>query len=143
MLMTKTLKELFDKYREYILFVLAGGVNTVLDFGVFSLLLAVRPEWGEVPAQALGYTCGLVCGYFLNKYVTFRSNAKGATQAVKFVLCNMFTLAVSMGLIHVFVSVLGAQEHLAKLFLVSPVTMVINFVLYKFVVFGKNSHMTT
>jgi putative flippase GtrA len=138
--MTGRIERLYRRHREVVVFAAAGLVNTGVDFAAFSLLLALMPGLKTEYAQAAGYCCGLVCGFFLNKYVTFRSNAAWGWQAVRFALCNLFTLGVSVGCIRLFHGVLGIQEHIAKLFLVTPVTMVLNFLLYKFVVFGKNRH---
>ena len=91
-------------------------------------------------AQSSGYSFGLICSYLLNKYLTFRNNAKGFSQAVKFILCNLFTLSVSVAAITLFVDMLGFQEHLSKLFLVTPVTMVINFAGYKYIVFRRSGN---
>ena len=122
---------------QIIAFGLVGVLNTGVDFALFSLLRVLFPDTNEVFAQAGGYAAGLVCSFFLNKYVTFKNRTRGIRQATRFLLCNAVTLGVSMGAIYLFHSVLGWQEHLAKLFLVTPLTMALNFFGYKLWVFRE------
>ena len=127
------------RYHQIIVFALVGVFNTGVDFGLFSLLRYTQPQLGEELAQAAGYTAGLVCSFFLNKYVTFQNRTSGFRQTLLFILCNAATLSISVGAIALFHGMLGLQEHLAKLFLVTPLTMTINFLSYKFIVFRSVS----
>ena len=124
------------KYRRPITFALAGGINTGIDLAVFSLLLlagAVSPAL----AQAGGYTAGLVSSFFFNKHLTFQNRAEGLRQGVLFLLVNAVTLLIGIGAICFFHNLIGLQEHIAKLLLVTPITMTLNYLGYKKVVFVR------
>jgi len=119
-------------------FAIVGVINTVVDFCVFSLVLL----FVSVPfAQASGYTAGLICSFFLNKYVTFKNYSKSLRQWFLFLLVNGFTMLVSTFVIS-FLHSLGLQEHLAKLLFVTPLTMTLNYLGYTYVVFAQKEQET-
>jgi len=62
-------KAVICKYRKPLSFAAVGVINTFVDFSVFSLTLFAVSGLGVVFAQGLGYCAGLVCSFFLNKYI--------------------------------------------------------------------------
>lgn len=115
-------------------FAVVGVINTAVDFCVFSIVYAAFPV-SAAAAQMAGYTAGLICSFLLNKYVTFKNNAKDFRQVLLFLLCNGIALVVSMAAIHLLHDVLGIEGHVAKIFMVTPLTMIMNYFGYKHVVF--------
>ncbi|HPE16822.1 MAG TPA: GtrA family protein, partial [Oscillospiraceae bacterium] len=66
------MKELFNKYRPMVLFGIIGCGNTLVDWGVYSILYRFTAIlW---LAQTVGYTAGLVNSYLLNRNLTFRDS---------------------------------------------------------------------
>jgi putative flippase GtrA len=53
-------------------FVVVGGVNTVVDMGIF-YLLGLVPGMSLVMAKAISYNLGTVNSFALNKYLTFNA----------------------------------------------------------------------
>jgi putative flippase GtrA len=87
-------------------FLLTGGVNTVVFYGLYLLLL--RLGWPYVLALTAEYAGGIVAGYLMNRYWTFRSHGRPergflkycATYGVVFVLNLAFLGAiVKLGLL--------------------------------------------
>ena len=132
------IRTLIAKYRQYIIFALVGVINTGVDFGVFSLAFLLINTNVIIP-QIFGYVAGLACSFFLNKHFTFRSKTNSMRQAILFLAVNIFTLSVSLIAMHLLSNVIGIQEHIAKLFFVTPLTMVLNFLGYRFIVFPKKT----
>jgi len=128
------IKEVIIKYRKPITFAFVGVINTGVDFSMFSLVLFFTPV-NVLVAQAVGYTAGILCSFFLNKYVTFKNRTKSVKQALLFLLVNVVTMLISVIAIYFFHVLMGIQEHLAKLFLIAPITMVLNYSGYRYIVF--------
>ena len=128
------LKTIIIKYRQPITFAFVGVINTGVDFLVFTVVLLAGTA-GVIAAQAMGYIAGLTCSFFLNKYITFKNNTKSLRQGILFLMVNGVTMLISMIVIYFFHSIVGVQEHIAKLFFVTPITMVVNYLGYKYVVF--------
>jgi len=130
--MPEYFKAMLTKYRRPITFAIVGVINTAVDFCIFSIICL----FATVPvSQAAGYITGLTCSFFLNKYITFKNNTKNFKQIFLFLLVNGITLITSVAAIYLFHNIIGIQEHIAKLFFVTPITMVLNYLGYKYIVF--------
>ncbi len=74
-------------------FVLVGVLNTIVGLGVNYLvlwLLGMNPSVSDNTAywiaSAANYVIGSILSFFLNKYFTFKSNAKSAAEVFRFIL---------------------------------------------------------
>lgn len=128
------LRRLLRDHRTVLVFALVGGLNTLVDLGVFTLLT----ELTAVPSalcQGAGYMAGMVNSYFFNKYVTFRSSARSLRQTVLFFAFTGLTLLLGMGLMWLLHDRLGLNKYAVKFLLVTPGVMALNYFGYKRVVF--------
>jgi putative flippase GtrA len=127
-------KELFIKYKRIIIFAVVGGINTLVDVGVFTAFkeLTGIPSWY---CQALGYTAGVICSFVINQKVTFRDGEKGNLfyKLLRFVVINTISLGISVFGMKLMVSG-GMNDYIAKA-IITVVTMVINYIGYKTFVF--------
>ena len=85
-------------------FVVVGVINTLLDFAVFNALLLTVP-WrfpGDAALYgALGYGCGVVCSFYLNRHWTFRFKGQRPLLFARFVLFNLVGLGIHVGAVGV------------------------------------------
>ncbi len=126
--------ELIKKHKHFILYALTGGVNTLVDFLVFTAVNVFTP----LPAagcQACGYIAGVVTSFILNRNVTFRDgeNKSIFAQLWRFICVNSVSLLVSTVGIQL-LSNMGLNEYIAKVIILA-VTTIINYVGYKLLVF--------
>jgi putative flippase GtrA len=78
-------------------FALVGGVNTLVDIGIFSQLL-YRYHWPLLAARAAGFTVAVVNSYLMNKVWSFRKRRTGREawrRAGLFYLIALGGLAIS------------------------------------------------
>ncbi|MCB2294466.1 GtrA family protein [Clostridium algoriphilum] len=115
-----------------------GGLNTLLDFGVFSLLNSLFGV-NYIISQIISYSSGTLNSYILNKFWTFndtKTNKKTTKEIVQFIVVNSASLGVSlMGL-----SILMKNNFMNPFFakIISMVlAQVVNFLGYRFWVFGS------
>jgi putative flippase GtrA len=79
-------------------FAIVGVLNTLVDFAVFQALNLLL-GW-VYAAQVIGYTCGIVNSYLWNSNWTFREQrTRSLREIVLFVLVNVASLGVSLGVI--------------------------------------------
>ena len=127
------LRALFQQCRRVLLFGVAGCVNTLVDFGVFTAcaeLLRLRPGL----SHALGYLAGILCSFLLNRGFTFRDgHGHILRQAALFLLVNAVSLAVTSLLITALTAA-ALNQYAAKL-VVTLISMCINYFGYKRLVF--------
>ena len=124
---------LLPKYRSFITYCIVGVVNTSVSFTVFTVTLLLNTH--VVLAQSIGYTSGLVCSFLLNKYVTFKNKPKSLRQVFLFLLVTVTTMLVSMVAIYFFHVIIGIQEHIANIFFVSPIVVILNYSGFRYIVF--------
>jgi putative flippase GtrA len=113
---------------------MSGCVNTIVDFGTFTLLNVFTP----IPlalCQAGGYTAGVISSFVLNRNVTFKDgkNTGIFSQLWRFICVNGVSLLVSTFGIQ-WLTVLGLNEYIAKV-IILVITTLINYVGYKLLVF--------
>jgi putative flippase GtrA len=112
-------------------FALVGVSNTLLDFGLFSLLVHLRVP--VVVSNCISYSAGVAWSFFWNQRWTF-GNAAGfrLTVAGRFLLVNLLSVAVSTALLYGLTAFWPpATAKLATL----PIMFAWSFTLSKFYVF--------
>jgi putative flippase GtrA len=111
--------------RQFIKFNLVGLMNTALDFLIFYLLVGLGVFY--IAAQCISYGIGMLNSYLLNKYWTFAQKGRvQPKQAVRFIVLNLGSLLLSLGLLALFADRLHLSLWLAKL-LATGVTTVFNY----------------
>jgi putative flippase GtrA len=132
--MPDNIKTALLKYKRVIIFAVIGGINTAVDFIVFTALSGLTPLKVEF-CQAFGYTAGIVCSYILNQRITFKDAEKGNTlnKILRFIVVNAVSLAVGMYGIKLLVA-MSMNRYIAKV-IITLVTMAVNYVGYKLFVF--------
>lgn len=120
-------------------FGLVGVVNTLVDYGVYTLLLFL-PFFKEnyVLAQVLGYSAGLCNSLVLNKRWTFAQRepmTKG--QLAGFLLVNLAALAVATGILVLTQESLQLNRYIGKI-IATAGSMAVNFLGNKLLVFRRS-----
>lgn len=134
------LKRLYEKYREMITYLIAGGAAFVVSIGsfyVFSKLLQIP----AVPAHVLSQVLAILFAYVTNKLFVFRRKTDGflglVKEAAMFFAGRLFTMALSTLMIHIFVNLMGIEEMIIKV--ISEIFVILlNYVISKFIVFKKD-----
>ena len=138
LLAKKMEREKAAKLVELACFCLVGGINTLVDMGIFSLIYYVILSGNQnlfyIPF-AIGYLCGVVCSFVLNKVFTFRDKGNTKTQWLPFLIVNLISLGAGQGGMAL-LGLAGITGILAKLITV-PVTLAINYLGSKIFVFKK------
>lgn len=123
-----------------------GCLNTLIDFGVFSLLNSVFGV-NYIISQILSYSGGTLNSYFCNKFWTFkdtRTSKKTTNEIIQFIVVNAASLSVSIIGLSVFLKDNSMNSFLAKI-ISMVLAQVVNFLGYRFWVFGKvvkSEHLT-
>ncbi|MCL1828862.1 MAG: GtrA family protein [Oscillospiraceae bacterium] len=129
---------LIKKHRRFITFGIVGCVNTLVDFSVFTLCSELAGT-APVPGHIVGYCCGIVCSFILNRNITFKDTSGSLilSRFFRFVALNCITLCISTGLIAVLTGA-GMQKYAAKV-AVAGVVMIMNYLGSKLFVFNSTN----
>ena len=128
------IKSLYSKYRNFILYCCIGIINTGVDFGVFALL-----DWAGLYyllAHIISYHCGIFCSFFLNRYYNFKVKDKAMQRFLSFYASSLVAMALSAGLLYLFVTTAGMPHLLGKL-IATMIIVVCQFLFVKHFTFKK------
>lgn len=123
-----------ENFYQLLRFGLVGVMNTLVDFGVYQLLVWLGLHYAL--AQCLSYSCGLLNSYFFNSRWTFRRE-KNYTKIefLRFLLVNLCSLALSVLLLRLCYEALGIESNLIAKGIVTVFVMLVNFIANKLFVF--------
>lgn len=135
--------ELYKKYREIIVYVIVGGLTTIVSWlayfiCVVTFLDARNPVQLQI-ANIISWIAGVAFGYVTNrKYVFLSHDPHIAKEAARFTAARISTLLLDMFVMWLLVSVLGWNDKLSKI--ISTIFVMIgNYVFSKLLVFRKKS----
>ena len=126
------------KFKPIMRFGCVGGLNTIVDFGVFTLINSLFGV-NYVVSQILSYSSGTLNSYFLNKLWTFddtKTNKKTTKEVVQFIVVNSASLGVSLISLSILMNGSSMNSFFAKI-ISMVLAQVVNFLGYRFWVFGS------
>ncbi len=133
------LVSLFQKYRETMLYLIFGGLTTLINIGSYWLLTSVFAVDFMV-ANALAWLISVLFAFVTNKLFVFDSKSLAAALVLKeFVLflgARLFSGALDMGIMYLFVDILRFNDMVIKV-LSNIIVIVVNYVLSKLIIFKK------
>lgn len=142
-------KGLFEKYRETILYLIAGVATTVVNWVAYALLLRAFDDFHHSVflANTLAWGISLVFAYVVNKIWVFESYSWEIKYVAK-ELSLFVSARVLTGLLEIFgvpfvvdtlgfdMGIFGVRGMVAKI-LVGIIVIITNYVLSKFFIFKK------
>lgn len=135
------IKELYNKYKELINYLIVGVLTTVVSLGTYyGCVLTFLDPQSAVQLQVaniLSWIAAVTFAYFTNrKYVFESTNRNMLQEAAKFYASRLSTLGMDMAIMFIGVTWLGFNDKVMKL-VVQVVVTITNYVISKFLVFKK------
>lgn len=116
---------------QFLGFILAGGVATLVNYTLFSLLLRMGVHY--LAASASGYLSGVLISFFINRRAIFRtSHSPLGPQLLRYLGAYGLALVVQLALLELLVR-LGAAAMIANAVALVVVVVVNYFVVRRFV----------
>ena len=134
----KTLKALFDRHREIILYLFFGGATTLVN-AIVHFALSFGAGFDAWLAGAIANGVAITFAFFVNKIYVFASKQANYGGVLRefalFVLSRVAFSAAAVGIIFVFVDLMGLNE--IVFFIISQVFMIVaNYVASKWFIFN-------
>ena len=134
------MKELFNKYRDIIMYLIFGVLTTVISLIVFYVLtktiLNANDKIELQIANIISWIAGVTFAYITNSKYVFNGK-RTFNEVIKFVSSRLSTLFLDMFIMYLFVTILKYNPDIMKLILLVLV-IVSNYILSKLFVF-KNA----
>ena len=140
--------ELLKKYKSVILYIIFGGLTTVVDWSVSFTLYYL---WGDAieatpwlihGANVIAWVAAVAFAYVTNRIWVFESKRRGLIPIVgeiaAFAGGRVFTLLLQEVLMAVFFTWLGFNEYIVKIVAAVPV-VILNYFISKIFVFRKKN----
>ena len=136
-----------ERFKELIVYVVIGGLTTVVDWLVFALMDLILPQFGgafferfpNAVEYSAAWAAAVIFAYFTNKYLVFEAQGRSFAEFFRFVLSRVFTLVVSLAGDALLCGVLEMNKYLAKL-IIAVIVVILNYITSKLLVFTKKKN---
>ncbi|MBF0495323.1 MAG: GtrA family protein [Deltaproteobacteria bacterium] len=118
--------------RELIRFILVGGLNTAITYGIYLLLLLAL---AYPLAYSGSYVLGIFISYYLNTKFVFKQKPT-ITKALQFPLVYVVQYLLGVALLYVLVTVWHMDQRLAPVVIVL-LTIPVTFLLSRVIIKGR------
>jgi putative flippase GtrA len=123
-----------NKY--FMKFVITGILATILNYGVFYVLLQFFGVYYLI-SSSTGYISGVLLGFYINKKWTYESKTKAYKKEIaQYFVVYLISLLVGLGILKLEVSVLHIHPLIANVFMIG-VTTIMNFLGTRYFVFRE------
>ncbi len=152
--MITKIKELIIKYKELIIYVIFGGLTTVVNLAVFALFSKLLGDEKYLITNVIAWFAAVVFAYITNKIWVFESKSWSGKVLLKeipsFFAARVFSFVIEEAGLFLFVDLLSFNEISLELFsfeiggeliakgILAVVVVIVNYVLSKLVIFKKS-----
>src|SRR5690606_10861156 len=129
---SRILKRTTDMPRSFFLrFLLSGGLNTLITYVLYLLLMRYMPYWG---AYSISFGAGILLAYVLNRVFVFRQH-RGAISWLGLPLIYAIQYGAGLLLLWLWISIAGLDARLGPLAVIAA-TVPLTFVLTRYIFVG-------
>lgn len=149
----KKIKELILKYKELIVYVIFGGLTTVVNLVVFTLCGFALGDERYLVSNVIAWLAAVIFAYITNKLWVFESKSWSVRVLVKeipsFFAARVFSFLLEEFGLYVFVDLLSFKDISLKIFtleiggeliakaILAVVVVILNYIFSKLVIFKK------
>lgn len=112
-----------------------GIINTLIGLSVIFISMEVF-QLSYIISNILGYACGLISSFILNKHWTFLSKGHHGKELLKFLLVFIIAYGIQFIALILLKEELGIMAEIAQLIGIGVYT-IIGFILNKFITFRQ------
>lgn len=113
--------------RQFVKFSIVGVINTGIHYAAFLLLYRIV-NINYLIASVMGYCCGLLNSYLMNRKWTFNSGAVAKqNEIIKFLVVNVTALGINVASLRLLVESLGIKPEISQLASIG-FSLVVNFI---------------
>ena len=130
------IKNLFNKYREIIMYLIFGVLTTAVNIIIY-FLCAVQLDLNTAVSTIIAWITAVLFAYITNKFYVFQSNGNLIREIISFFGMRLLSGILDLGIMIIFVDILSYNEMIMKV-IANIFVIVFNYVASKFFIFRKN-----
>ena len=132
------MKELFQKYKEVISYLFFGGLTTLVNIALYTLLARLTPL-PTAAANGIALVCAILFAYVTNRIWVFESRTSGKAalkEFLSFIACRAGTGVLDEVIMIAGVDMLGLWDLGVKV-AANVIVIIANYVFSKLLIFRK------
>lgn len=137
----ETIRNLWNRYKELLLYVIFGGFTTLINIVVYYVCRSLL-KIEVVPADVIAWFLSVVFAYITNKLFVFESRSWGLMlvlrEAAEFFAARVVSLGVDVLFLYVTVQLLSWWEMPMKI-AANIIVIIINYIFSKLIIFKKDA----
>lgn len=149
------MKKLIEKYKELILYVIFGGLTTLVNFASFKIFNMILGEEYYLISNVIAWFISVIFAYVTNKLFVFESRSWKAKiiskEIFSFFTARIFSFAVEEFGLYALVDLLGFDKYSIDIFgfvlggkmiskiILAVIVVILNYFFSKLVVFRKKN----
>lgn len=133
-----TIKELFLKHKSVLLYLIFGGLTTVINVVTYFITYEILGI-ANLTSTVIAWVIAVTFAYVTNKLFVFESKKTGSEalkEAVNFFACRIGTGVIEIGIMYLFVDVLAFNGTIMKL-ITNVIVIIVNYIASKFLIFNE------
>ena len=134
-------QKLYKKYKDLIPYVFFGVLTTIVNIVIYALC-AKYIGWGTIVSTVIAWIAAVLFAYITNRKWVFHSKAKGikavCVEIISFFTCRLLTGLLDVGIMRLFVDILGFNDVIIKA-VSNILVIVVNYIASKLVIFKKKN----
>lgn len=141
--MIKLIKELFNKYKELIMYGIMGVLSTIINIITFAIcekLFGIN----ALISNIIAWIAAVIFAYITNKLFVFESKSFRKDVLLKeitsFTSARIFSLLLEEIIIYVMIDIMNINSLIVKIFS-NIVVIVVNYIFSKLVIFKKKDNI--
>ncbi len=140
MIRKMAVRELYEKYKDVILYIFFGVCTTIANVAAYWFLARLL-GWGVMLSTVAAWSLAVLLAYLTNRKWVFGSGAKGVKEIAKeitsFFICRLVTGVIDWGCMYFFVGMLQWNDVMIK-FGANVVVISLNYIASKLFIFKKD-----
>ncbi len=129
---------------QFIRFLGVGVINTLIGFTIIFACMYLARLGPEI-SNLIGYVCGVIISFFLNKKYTFNSNKKGHKEAIRFLIVFGIAYTANLLVLYILIHNIHISKDFSQIY-AGIVYTVTSYLMNKYYVFtdsiSKNPHIS-
>lgn len=134
--MIKKIKNLITKNKQIILYLVFGGLTTLINIISYFLCTKIFNINWQI-SNIVAWVLAVLFAYVTNKFLVFESkNKKVFKEVIYFFVFRLISLIMDMGFMYLFLDLINLNDMISKL-IVQLLIIIINYIFSKFIIFKK------
>ena len=139
--MNDTIIGLFKKYKEVIMYLIFGGLTTVVSLGSYYGIRAIAPSLHYQIINTISWVIAVAFAYITNRLYVFDAKSHTAAgivrEIISFIGGRLFSYFAEWAVMAIFIDKIGWNDKIVKI-VAQIIVVILNYIISKLLIFRKD-----